>query len=84
MIADLSPTGQGLIGDQSPTQISLRPIGDQSPTSRRPIADLSATDRGLVSMQRAFQHDIQHPGRLAICIKRFRGPVADWSPIGFT
>ena len=39
MIAEKSATGGGLIGDQSPTQISLRPIGDQSPTSRRPTAD---------------------------------------------
>ena len=31
-------------------------------------------------MARAFKHDIQHPIRLAICVKRFRQPVADWSP----
>ena len=34
-------------------------------------------------MSRAFKHDIQHPLRLAICVKRFRRPVGDWSPIGF-
>ena len=31
-------------------------------------------------MSRAFKHDIQHPVRLAICVKRFKLPVADWSP----
>ena len=33
--------------------------------------DKSATDRGLVSMPRAFKHDIHYPVRLAICVKRF-------------
>ena len=31
-------------------------------------------------MSSAFQHDILHPIRLVICVKRFRQPVADWSP----
>ena len=40
MIADKSPTGRRLIGDQSPTKMSFRTIEDQLQTSRRPIADL--------------------------------------------
>ena len=31
-------------------------------------------------MSCAFKHGMQHPLPLAICVKRFRRPVADWSP----
>ena len=56
--------------------MSLRQVGDRLCNFlMRKIGD-----RRLVLMSRVFKHDIQHRVRLAICIKRFWRPVANWSP----